>query len=40
MENNPSKYIKNEEIWQFAEKSIEKVLKQKKIPYDIDVGGA
>ncbi len=40
MKNNSDKYIKNEEVWQFAEKSIEKVLKQKKIPYDIDVGGA
>ena len=40
MENNKDKYIQNEEVWQFAEKSIEKILKQKKIPYDIDVGGA
>lgn len=40
MKNNKDKYIQNEEVWEFAEKSIEKVLKQKKIPYDIDVGGA
>ncbi len=40
MENNSDKYIKNEPIWQFAEKSIEKVLKNKKIDYELDVGGA
>ncbi len=34
------KYIHNESVWQFAEQSIEKVLKRKKIPYEIDVGGA
>jgi threonyl-tRNA synthetase len=27
-------------VWQFAERSIKQVLEEKKIPYDIDVGGA
>ncbi len=40
MQNNKDKYIDNEDVWLFAEKSIKKVLENKKIPYDIDIGGA
>ena len=40
LENNKDKYIDNEDVWKFAENSIKKVLENKKIPYDIDVGGA
>lgn len=40
MKNKADKYVKNEPVWQFAEKSIKEVLKQKKVPYEIDAGGA
>ncbi|MCX6741110.1 MAG: His/Gly/Thr/Pro-type tRNA ligase C-terminal domain-containing protein, partial [Candidatus Parcubacteria bacterium] len=34
------KYIKNEKIWQFAEKILEKILIERKIKFQKDVGGA
>ena len=40
LEGKKEKYIDNEPVWQFAERSIKQVLEDKKIPYDIDVGGA
>ncbi|MCL2331485.1 MAG: threonine--tRNA ligase [Proteobacteria bacterium] len=40
MANKRDKYIENEPVWEFAGKSIEEVLRSKKIPYDIDIGGA
>lgn len=40
LEGKKEKYIDNEPVWQFAERSIKQVLEEKKIPYDIDVGGA
>ena len=40
LDGKKDKYIDNEPVWQFAERSIEQVLKEKKIPYAIDVGGA
>ena len=40
LDGKKDKYIDNEPVWQFAERSIEQVLKEKKIPYEIDVGGA
>jgi threonyl-tRNA synthetase len=40
LDGKKEKYIDNEPVWQFAERSIEQVLKEKKIPYEIDVGGA
>lgn len=40
LQSKKDKYIDNEPIWQMAEQSVEQVLKDKNIPYDIDVGGA
>ena len=40
MEHQADKYIQNKSIWSFAEKSIEKVLKSKKVDYQKDIGGA
>ena len=40
MDGKKDKYIDNEPVWQMAEHSIEQVLKNKKIPYDFDIGGA
>ena len=40
LEGKKDKYIDNEPVWKMAEQSIEQVLKDKNIPYDIDVGGA
>ena len=40
LKDKKDKYIDNEPIWQMAEQSVEQVLKDKNIPYDIDVGGA
>jgi len=34
------KYIKNEKIWQFAEKVLEKILTERKIKFQKDIGGA
>lgn len=34
------KYIKNESVWQLAEQTLEQVLKDRKIAYQKDVGGA
>lgn len=34
------KYIKNEEIWQFAEKVLEEILTKRKIKFQKDIGGA
>lgn len=34
------KYIKNEKIWQFAEKTLEQVLIKRKIKFNKDIGGA
>jgi threonyl-tRNA synthetase len=40
MENKRDKYIDNEPVWQFAEESIRKVLNDKGIAFDVDMGGA
>ena len=40
LENKRDKYIENEPVWKFAEESILKVLKNKGIDYEVDVGGA
>jgi len=40
LKGKKDKYIDNEAVWQMAEQSIEQVLKDKNIPYDIDIGGA
>ena len=40
LDGKKDKYIDNEPIWKMAEQSIEQVLKDKNISYDIDVGGA
>lgn len=39
-ENKEQKYIKNEPVWQLAEHTLEKVLQDRKIDYQKDVGGA
>ncbi len=38
--NNTEKYIKNESVWQLAEHTLEKVLQDRKIAYQKDIGGA
>ena len=40
LKGKKNKYIDNEPVWKMVEQSIEQVLKDKNIPYDIDVGGA
>lgn len=40
LKNKETKYIKNEKIWKFAEKTLEEILKKRKIDYKKDVGGA
>jgi threonyl-tRNA synthetase len=40
LKNNRDKYIDNEPVWQFAEESILKALKNKGLEYEIDEGGA
>ena len=37
---NTDKYIKNEPVWQLAEKTLEEVLQKKNVAYQKDVGGA
>ena len=40
IKNKEAKYIKNEKIWKFAEKTLEDILKKRKIEYKKDIGGA
>lgn len=40
LKNKAAKYIKNERIWDLAEKTLEKILIDRKISYQKDVGGA
>jgi threonyl-tRNA synthetase len=40
IKNKETKYIKNEKIWKFSEKTLEDILKRRKIEYKKDIGGA
>lgn len=40
LKNKEAKYIKNDKIWKFAENTLEDILKNRKIEYKKDVGGA
>ena len=40
LKNKGAKYIKNDKIWKFAEKTLEDILEKRNIEYKKDVGGA